>query len=292
MTADEPVPAVAESAPVPERFRGPPRRLRRPVRPAAVADREAPARRHPRRARAGHRRVPRAHPAREGDWDLDQASGFLVVAATLLDLKVARLLPAPRSTTRRTSPCSRPATCSSRACCSTAPTSSSRARLGDRFAARVRRIPRRSDWSPRSRRCCPRSCSGSPGRVRRARRARDDAPARPVVAIEHLHAPKVSVRRAGRDAGAAAARGGAATFRGLTADADATLVVVARFLALLELYREGRRGVRPGHALGELHVRWVGGRGAEAELDRWAHESGEPDEYDGAPPANRPRMHN
>src|SRR5205823_11187948 len=27
------------------------------------------------------------------DWDLDQASGFLVVAATLLDLKVARLLP-------------------------------------------------------------------------------------------------------------------------------------------------------------------------------------------------------
>src|SRR5207302_7525361 len=31
--------------------------------------------------------------SRGPDWDLDQASSFLVVAATLLDLKVAHLLP-------------------------------------------------------------------------------------------------------------------------------------------------------------------------------------------------------
>ena len=63
-------------------------------------------------------------------------------------------------------------------------------------------------------------------------------------------------------------------------DAGATIVVVARFLALLELYREGAVSFEQAAALGELHVRWVGNADAEAELERWAHETGEHDEYD------------
>ena len=55
-------------------------------------------------------------------WDLDQASYFLVVAATLLDLKAARLLRPARSRTRKTSPCWRPGTCCSPGCSSTVPT--------------------------------------------------------------------------------------------------------------------------------------------------------------------------
>ena len=75
-------------------FERAPGQLRGPVRPAARADRQAQARRHRGRAVAGHRRVHRAHPRPSGDdWDLDQATEFLVVAATLLDLKAARLLP-------------------------------------------------------------------------------------------------------------------------------------------------------------------------------------------------------
>ena len=48
------------------------------------------------------------------EWDLEQTSSFLLVASTLLDLKAARLLPRATSRTRRTSRCSRRATCCSR----------------------------------------------------------------------------------------------------------------------------------------------------------------------------------
>ena len=79
-----------------------------------------------------------------------------------------------------------------------------------------------------------------------------------------------------------------ATFRGLTADATGTLVVVARFLALLELYREGAVAFEQIDPLGELHVRWVESADAEAELARWAHETGEADEYDAVPEDGTP----
>jgi segregation and condensation protein A len=44
----------------------------------------------------------------------------------------------------------------------------------------------------------------------------------------------------------------------LVADCTATIEVVARFLALLELYRDGYVGFDQMDALGELHVRWSG----------------------------------
>ena len=53
-------------------------------------------------------------------------------------------------------------------------------------------------------------------------------------------------------------RSGLATFRDLVADADSTLVVVARFLALLELFREAAVTFEQADALGELTVRWTG----------------------------------
>ena len=53
-------------------------------------------------------------------------------------------------------------------------------------------------------------------------------------------------------------RSGSASFRALTADCDSTLEVVARFLGLLELYREGVVSFEQVEALGDLHVRWTG----------------------------------
>jgi segregation and condensation protein A len=103
---------------------------------------------------------------------------------------------------------------------------------------------------------------------------------RPLVAVDHLHAPRVSVREQAVVLANRLRDVGAATFRGLTADAGATIVVVARFLALLELYREGAVAFDQIAPLGELHVRWVGSAETDAELQRWAHESGEHDEYD------------
>jgi segregation and condensation protein A len=52
---------------------------------------------------------------------------------------------------------------------------------------------------------------------------------------------------------------GAATFRALIADCPDTMTVVGRFLALLELYREGAVAFDQLVPLGELHVRWVAG---------------------------------
>ena len=62
-----------------------------------------------------------------------------------------------------------------------------------------------------------------------------------------------------------------ATFRALTADCEGTLVVVARFLALLELYREGAVAFEQVDPLGELHVRWTGTDEGDVEV---------PDEFD------------
>ena len=76
------------------RLRGAARQLRGPLRPAAQPDLQAQARHHRGRALQGHRRVHRARQGRRSpEWDLEQTSSFLLVAATLLDLKAARLLP-------------------------------------------------------------------------------------------------------------------------------------------------------------------------------------------------------
>ena len=48
------------------------------------------------------------------------------------------------------------------------------------------------------------------------------------------------------------------SFRNLIQGADSTLVVVARFLALLDLYRQGALRFEQVMALGELQISWVG----------------------------------
>jgi segregation and condensation protein A len=78
------------------------------------------------------------------------------------------------------------------------------------------------------------------------------------VSLTHLHAPSVSVSEQLLLVRNALLRSGGATFRSLTADCGHTLEVVARFLALLELYRQQRVVFEQLTPLGELHVRWTG----------------------------------
>ncbi|MGH3991742.1 MAG: segregation and condensation protein A, partial [Pseudonocardiaceae bacterium] len=81
----------------------------------------------------------------------------------------------------------------------------------------------------------------------------------PTVSLTHLHAVHVSVREHAALLRTRLARAGGGSFRDLVADCEHTLEVVARFLALLDLYREGVLAFDQVDALGELHVRWVGG---------------------------------
>ena len=60
----------------------------------------------------------------------------------------------------------------------------------------------------------------------------------PTVGLDHLHAPTVSVAEHAALLRERLAELGEATFAALTADCAAPLEVVARFLALLDLYRE------------------------------------------------------
>jgi segregation and condensation protein A len=201
------------------------------------------------------------------DWDLDQTTEFLVVAATLLDLKAARLLPAAEVEDE-------------------ADLALLEARdllfarllqyraykqIADIFNARMdeeaRRHPRTVGLEPEHAELLPEVVIsiGPEGFARLAVKAMQPKP-KPQVYVDHIHAPLVSVQE---QAGIVVARLkelGEASFRALVEDTDDTLTVVARFLALLELYREKAVALEQEAALGELIVRWTGGEGDAAPV--------------------------
>ena len=78
----------------------------------------------------------------------------------------------------------------------------------------------------------------------------------PTVGLDHLHAPLVSIREQAALVVAMLRRGETMTFRQLIAGADQKGVVVARFLAVLELYRGAFIGFNQIEPLGELHLHW------------------------------------
>ncbi|MFJ6857760.1 segregation and condensation protein A [Streptomyces werraensis] len=196
------------------------------------------------------------------DWDLDETTEFLVVAATLLDLKAARLLPAAEVEDE-------------------ADLALLEARdllfarllqyraykqIADIFSRRLddeaRRFPRTVGLEPHHAELLPDVViSIGPERFAElAVKAMQPKP-KPQVYVDHIHAPLVSVQE---QAGIVVARLkelGEASFRALVEDTDDTLTVVARFLALLELYREKAVALDQETALGELTVRWTGGDG-------------------------------
>ena len=221
-----------------------------------------------------------------GDWDLDQASGFLVIAATLLDLKVARLLPSAEEGDEEDLALLEARDLLFARLLQYRAFKQIAGLLSARFAREARRHPRAVPMEPAFAALLPEVLLGVGPMEFAALAGRAMTPRpRPVVAVDHLHAPRVSVREQAVILAARLRESGAATFRGLTADTDATIVVVARFLALLELYREGAVTFEQMTPLGELHIRWSGSADADAELQRWSHETGEHDEYDGVVPS-------
>jgi len=95
------------------------------------------------------------------------------------------------------------------------------------------------------------------------------------VGLDHLHAPLVSIREQAAIVVAMLRHRDLLTFRELVAGVDAKGVVVARFLALLELYRHASISFEQIEPLGELSVRWV--------AENWTDESlaALGDDYDG-----------
>lgn len=79
----------------------------------------------------------------------------------------------------------------------------------------------------------------------------------PVVGLDHLHAPLVSIREQAALVVAMLRRGDVLSFRELVADAPVKGVIIARFLAVLELYRHGALSFEQLEPLGELTVKWT-----------------------------------
>ncbi|WKE72464.1 ScpA family protein [Streptomyces sp. WP-1] len=197
------------------------------------------------------------------DWDLDQTTEFLVVAATLLDLKAARLLPAAEVEDEGDL-----ALLEARDLLF-ARLLQYRAykQIADIFSARVdeeaRRYPRTVGLEPEHAELLPEVVIsiGPEGFAKLAVKAMQPRP-EPRVYVDHIHAPLVSVQEQAQVVVERLRELGEASFRVLVADTDDTLTVVARFLALLELYREKAVALEQEAALGELLVRWTGGDGA------------------------------
>lgn len=189
---------------------------------------------------------------------LDQASEFLVVAVTLLDLKIASLLPQGELVDAE---------------------DVALLEARDLLFARLlqyrafkevsawfaRRLEEESTRQPRSVRLEDQYREQKPELVWTL--SVDDFSALallaftpkevPVVGLDHLHAPLVSIREQAAHVVAMLRQGEPVTFRQLIAGAHAKGVIVARFLALLELYRHAAVGFEQLEPLGELTVRWT-----------------------------------
>jgi segregation and condensation protein A len=95
------------------------------------------------------------------------------------------------------------------------------------------------------------------------------------VSLQHIHAAKVSVREQAALVVDRLRRSGTMTFRALCGDSPDKITTVARFLSLLELFREGAVGFDQVTPLGELTIRWTGAEDGEVEIT---------DEFDGTEP--------
>jgi len=194
------------------------------------------------------------------ELDLDQASEFLVVASTLLDLKAARLLPAADVEDEDDLELLEARDLLFARLLQYKAYKQAAAFLREREAEAARRYPRDAGPEPRFADLVPDVTLDLTPEQFAALAARALAPKAPeVVNVSHLHAPAVSVAEQLLVVRNQLVRSGTASFRSLTSDCGHTLEVVARFLALLELYRQQRVVFEQLTPLGELHVRWTGG---------------------------------
>ena len=200
-------------------------------------------------------------------WELDQATEFLVVAATLLDLKAARLLPSGDVEDEEDLALLEARDLlfarllQYRAFKEIAATFNERIATADKSFARVVAL------DPSLAALLPEVLIGV-GAARFAAIAERVLTPKvaPTVAIQHLHMALVSVAEESKMVVEALRHSKTLSFRSLISDADSTLVVVARFLALLDLYRQGVLRFDQVIALGELQISWTGSLEGEVEI--------------------------
>jgi segregation and condensation protein A len=215
-------------------------------------------------------------------WDLGVASEFLVIAATLLDLKAARLLPGVVDEDAEDLELLEARDLLFARLLQYRAYKEVSKVLAEQMASAGRRVPRLAPLEPHLAAILPELVWDTTGEQLAELAARVLAPKPPpVVGLAHLHGSAVSVRE---EAGVIVKRLRAehsVTFRSLTAGTE-RLVTVARFLALLELFRDSLVGFEQVSPLGELTVRWTAG---PDDGEKYLDPEAGPSEFDEGDPA-------
>ena len=197
--------------------------------------------------------------SRGTEWDLSQASEFLLVAATLLDLKAARLLPSTGPDDDEDLALIEARDLLFARLLQYRAFKDLAATFAERMATHGRLMPRQAGLEPRFAALMPELIMGITRDQLAMIAARAMMPkVPPSVSLEHLHAVHVSVAEQAALLVKRLRESGEYSFRDLVADAESTLVIVARFLAVLELYRENAIAVEQSAPLADLVIRWVG----------------------------------
>jgi segregation and condensation protein A len=196
----------------------------------------------------------------KGDaWDLDQASEFLVIAATLLDLKAARLLPAAEIEDEGDLALLEARDLLFARLLQYKAYKQVATELGQRHAAAGRMFPRAVKLEPSFADLLPEVIINLTPEQFAALAVKAMTPkAVPEVSVTHLHGSKVSVREQVAVLIAKLRELRRASFQTLCEDAPDTLTIVARFLGLLELFREAAVMFDQPDAFAELTVSWTG----------------------------------
>ena len=200
-------------------------------------------------------------------WRLDQATEFLVVAATLLDLKAARLLPSGEIEDEEDLALLEARDILFARLLQYRAFKEIAASFQTMIEAADKAFPRVVALDPALSALLPEVLIGvGPERFAAIAERVLTPKAPPVVAIEHLHMAMVNVSEQSKLVVEALRLSKTMSFRSLCQDAESTLVVVARFLALLDLYRQGNLRFNQVIALGELQISWTGSDEGEVEV--------------------------
>ena len=221
--------------------------------------------------------------------DLEQTTQFLLVASTLLDLKTARLLPQGDVEDEDDLALLEARDLLFARLMQYRAFKQVATLISERLAEEERRHPRSVMLEPRFAELLPEVIvSIGPADLALLATATLEPKPVPVLSLAHLHAPQVSVREQAHLVVDRLRRQGSTTFRALTADAD-LVTTVARFLAVLELFKEGVLTFDQATPLGDLHLRWTGTDDGDIDVgEEFDEQSAATD--DGADEKRRPEL--
>ena len=200
------------------------------------------------------------------EWNLDEATEFLVIAATLLDLKTARLLPSGEVEDEEDIARLEARDLLFARLMQYKAFKDVSIWLNDQLSIESKRFARSVSLEPQFANLLPEVLLGlGPNELARLAAKSMEVKTIPSISLSHLHAPAVSVREQAGIIVERLRRVGATTFRSLISGVEVS-VVVARFLAVLELFRESQITLEQESPLADLYIRWVGSEQGEIEL--------------------------